>query len=96
MITHDKQSYNKEFTIGMCLLMPRQNFVKSFDTPATGNGIIYTWCAELKPDADKAINYNVLAAWEQQNPAFLDRAFFVKTMKYEALKLSKPVVLELK
>ena len=96
MITHDKQSYNKEFTIGMCLLMPIQNFVKSFDTAATGNGIIYTWCAQLKPDANKVIKYNVLAAWEQLNPAFLDRAFFVKTMKYEALKLSKPVVVELK
>ncbi|MEI8087154.1 MAG: DUF4861 domain-containing protein, partial [Paludibacter sp.] len=96
MITHDKQSYNKEFTIGMCLLTPKQNFVKSFDTPATGNGIIYTWCAQLKPDANNAIKFNVLAAWEQLNPAFLDRAFFLKTMKYEALKLSKPVVVKLK
>ena len=96
MITHDKQSYNKEFTIGMCLLTPKQNFVKSFDTPATGNGIIYTWCAQLKPDVSKVIKFNVLAAWEQQNPSFLNRAFFVKTMKYEALKLSQPVVVELK
>ncbi|MEI7502980.1 MAG: hypothetical protein WCJ61_06820, partial [Paludibacter sp.] len=82
--------------IGMCLLTPKQNFVKSFDTPATGNGIIYTWCAQLKPDVSKVIKFNVLAAWEQQNPSFLNRAFFVKTMKYEALKLSQPVVVELK
>ncbi len=96
MITHDKQSYNKEFTIGMCLLTPNENFVKSFDTPATGNGIIYTWCAQLKPDVHNAIKFNVLAAWEQQNSAFLDSTFFVKTMKYEALKISKPVLVELK
>ncbi len=91
MITHDKQSYNKEFTIGMALLIPQLNFVKSFDTPDTGNGITYTWCAQLKPTVKNEISYSVLASWEQQNPAFLDRAFFVKTIKYEVLKRSNPV-----
>lgn len=95
MITHDKQSYNKEFTIGMCLLIPTQSFVKSFDTPDKGEGIIYTWCAQLRPQNKNNIKYSVLASWEQQNPAFLDRVLFVKTMEYEALKRSKPVVVVL-
>ena len=96
MITHDKQSYNKEFTIGMCLMIPIENFVKYFDTPTSGKGIVYTWCTQLKLDAHNELKYNVLASWEQQNQAFLSRDFFVKTMKYEALKQSKPVQVVIK
>ncbi|MFZ4456850.1 MAG: DUF4861 domain-containing protein [Bacteroidales bacterium] len=96
MITHDKQSYNKEFTIGLALLVPNQNFVNAFDTPDKGSGIIYTWCAKLKPGDNHSIKYNVLAAWELQNNAFLDRQFFVNTVKYEALKLSRRFVIKIK
>ena len=96
MITHDKQSYNKEFTIGLALLVPNQNFVNAFDTPDKGNDIIYTWCAKLKPGDNHSIKYNVLAAWELQNNVFLDRKFFVNTVKYEALKLSRRFVIKIK
>ncbi|MBV5342704.1 DUF4861 family protein, partial [bacterium] len=88
--------YNKEFTIGMCLMIPIENFVKYFDTPTSGKGIVYTWCTQLKLDAHNELKYNVLASWEQQNQAFLSRDFFVKTMKYEALKQSKPVQVVIK
>jgi len=96
MITHDKQTYNKEFTLGLGLIVPTSSFEKSFDTPDQGEGILYTWCAQLRRDAKGEANYSVLAAWEMQNPAFLNRAFFVKTLKYEALKRSNPVQLLLK
>ncbi len=96
MLTHDKQTYNKEFTLGLGLIVPASCFGKSFDTPDQGDGILYTWCAQLQPDKKGETTFSVLAAWEMQNPAFLNRDFFVKTLKYEALKRSNTVTVTLK
>jgi hypothetical protein len=49
MITHDKQTVNKDYELGMALLIPKDQLVETFHAPDEGNGILKTWCAKLKP-----------------------------------------------
>ena len=91
MFTHDKQTYNKEFYLGLGLIIPQENFVNSFNAPKEGTGITTTWCAKLKPDLNNNLVYYPLAGWEMQDSLFRDRTFFEKVVNREALKYSNPV-----
>jgi hypothetical protein len=91
MMTHDKQSYDKEWYMGMALILPEANVIETFDTPDEGEGIISTWCVKLKPDADRRIRFNTYAAWELQDERFTQSKFFFDLIEQEGAKLSAPV-----
>lgn len=96
MITHDRQTYNKEYYMGMAMLIPDEEVVRLFDIPGKGKGIDYTWCVELKPGSQRNYNYNVYAAWELQDEKFKDREFFVNLIDREARRMVSPVMVSLK
>ena len=85
MITHDKQSYDKEYFMGMALLLPEASVVKTF-----GLDEISTWCALLKPSSAKYL-YNVYCTWEMQDIRSVDRNYFVGLIEKEANKISEPI-----
>ncbi|MDR0844210.1 MAG: DUF4861 domain-containing protein, partial [Tannerella sp.] len=91
MMTHDKQTYNKEWYMGMALLIPEVNVIETFDTPDKGEGIIATWCIKLKPDGNNRIHYNTYAAWELQDRRFTQSRFFFDLIEREAAKFNHPV-----
>jgi hypothetical protein len=93
MMTHDRQSYGKEWYMGMALTVPQENSLGTFDTPDTGAGadIIKTWCIKLKPGADGKIRFNVYAAWELQDPRFTQADFFFRMVEEEAERQACPV-----
>jgi hypothetical protein len=93
MMTHDRQSYDKEWYMGMALIVPQENGFETFDTPDTGAGadIIKTWCVKLKPGTDGKIRFNVYAAWELQDPRFTQADFFFRLMEEEAERQADPV-----
>ncbi|MDR3261959.1 MAG: DUF4861 domain-containing protein [Tannerella sp.] len=93
MMTHDKQTYNKEWYMGMALLLPEANVIETFDTPNTGDGIIATWCVKLKPDPTGKIRFNAYAAWELQDPRFTQSGFFFDLIEKEADRLVAPVTI---
>jgi len=96
MMTHDKQTYNKEWYMGMGLLIPSSNLKNTFRAPIQGNGIINTWCAALCPDEKNEYRYNTYAVWEKSDERFKDREEFIKLMEQYALSLNVPVQVELK
>jgi hypothetical protein len=93
MMTHDRQSYNKEWYMGMALTVPQENYIETFDTPDTGAAadIIRTWCVKLKPGADGKIRFNVYAAWELQDARFTQADFFFRLMEEETERQTNPV-----
>ncbi|MDR3194556.1 MAG: DUF4861 domain-containing protein [Tannerella sp.] len=91
MMTHDRQSYDKEWYMGMALILPRENAVELFDTPDTGTGIIKTWCVKLKPGADGKIRFNAYAAWELQDSRFTQSQPFFDLIGAEGERLAAPV-----
>jgi hypothetical protein len=96
MMTHDKQTYNKVWYMGMALIVPQANVIETFDTPDTGEGIISTWCVKLKPDATGKIRFNAYAAWELQDPRFTQSDFFFDLIEQEGNRLVAPVKITVK
>ncbi|MDR2139312.1 MAG: DUF4861 domain-containing protein [Tannerella sp.] len=97
MMTHDRQSYDKEWYMGMALIIPQENCIETFDTPDAGTGadIIRTWCVKLKPGADGKIRFGVYAAWELQDTRFTQADFFFRLIEEEAERLADPVKMTL-
>ncbi|MBR3288121.1 MAG: DUF4861 domain-containing protein [Bacteroidales bacterium] len=92
MLTHDLQSYEKDFWFGMCVMIPSVYFDRDFEAPEVGRpgkdpGLIQTWCARLNMPEGKACYY-VFGAWGEGDRRFEDRQFFVNTMKKEGQLLS--------
>lgn len=93
MATHDFQSYDKEFIMGMGLLLPKAGVQKLFTTPEyiPEEVLSRTWCAQLRLDAQGEITYYPLAAWEHGDERFKDREFFLNLVRAEGNKLDNPV-----
>src|SRR5690606_31920378 len=71
MITHDKQSYNNEYYLGLALLFPQMSLVNTFNLKE-----IDTWCAKLRPISGK-YRYDVYSTWEMQDAKSIDSEYFV-------------------
>ncbi|MDH6343175.1 hypothetical protein M2480_001801 [Parabacteroides sp. PFB2-12] len=91
MVTHDKQSYNKEYYMGLALLLPEEQVVELYDIPEKGKGIDYTWCVRMKPDSQGEYNYKVYGTWELNDPRFADRAYFLGLIDQDGDRMINPV-----
>lgn len=96
MMTHDKQTYNKEWYMGMALIVPNGNLAETFDAPKDSADIIRTWCARLKPDMDSLYHFNAYAAWELTDSKFSDREYFFSLIGDYADKMNRPYKVILK
>ncbi|MCC8089316.1 MAG: DUF4861 domain-containing protein [Rikenellaceae bacterium] len=84
MATHDHQSYDKEFIMGMGLIIPNKYLTRIFDTPDRGIDFTKTWCAEIKLDSNREAEFYAYSAWEHQDEQFQDRDYFLEFMRKEA------------
>ena len=91
MMTHDRHSYNREWFMGMALIVPEENRLATFHTPDGDADIVKTWCVKLKPGSDGRIRFNVYAAWELQDERFTQSDFFFDLIEKEAERLASPV-----
>ncbi len=95
MITHDKQTVNKDYELGMALLIPQEQLIETFHTPDAGSGILKTWCAKLKP-GEKGYHYQVYAGWELGVDSFAEREDFIRLIDTYADHLNHPVIITIK
>ncbi len=95
MITHDKQTVNKDYELGMALLIPQEQLIETFHTPDTGSGILKTWCAKLKP-GEKGYHYQVYAGWELGVDSFSEREDFIRLIDTYADNLNHPAIVTIK
>ncbi|MDD4921664.1 MAG: DUF4861 domain-containing protein [Bacteroidales bacterium] len=96
MSTHDMQTYDKVWYLGMSLIMPAENMVRTFNAPKVGPGVSNTWCASIKPNAKGEYRYNCYAAWEISDQRFRDRNFYLGMIDGYAQNMLEPVVLSIK
>ncbi len=94
MLTHDKQTYNKVWYMGMGLILPNANLVTMFDIPKVGPGIIDTWCVAMKPDPEGKYRFNVYAVWELEDERFREREPFVSLIRQYGNELATPPQVE--
>ena len=90
IITHDKQTYNKEYFLGLALLVPTDKFNGWAEAPETGK-VNTTTYAKLPVSTGTSLTYHVFSGWELQDTSFTNRDFFVNMIDEEAQKLNQPV-----
>ena len=94
LMTHDMQSYEKDFWFGMCVMVPSPYFAGDYDAPKEGRpgkdpGLIQTWCAKLNMPQGKA-TYHVFGVWGNGDPRFEDRQQFIDAMAVEGDLIAHP------
>ena len=95
MSTHDKQTYDKEWYMGMSVLIDKDNWTnKMFEAPKTGTGITTAWCAVLKPDKKGVYRWNCAAAWEITDERFIDKGFYINMIREYANELSNKIAVK--
>lgn len=95
MSTHDKQTYDKEWYLGISLLICEENFVSAFETPKVGTGITTTWCANMKPGKDGEYHFNCYACWELNDQRFVNNRFYLDMIRNYAEELSSKLTLSI-
>lgn len=64
LYTFDKQTYDKEYYLGMALIFPNSYYIGYEDSPKSGNGITNTYLNMIRLQESKSFDYHVLASWE--------------------------------
>jgi hypothetical protein len=77
LLTHDRQSVNKEWWLGMALILPKQNYLGYMDAPKTGR-VSTTYLGKLKIENSKPVSWYAVAGWELSDPRFSDPGYFKK------------------
>ncbi|MFT3902688.1 MAG: DUF4861 domain-containing protein [Niabella sp.] len=96
MLTHDKQTYNKEYYMGMALILPLDNVKETYHALEKNADIQKTWCVKMNPDREGIYRYNVYATWELADVKFKERDSFVNLIDYYAQCINNPIIIRLK
>lgn len=95
LYTHDKQSYAKEWWVGLALIVPRDLYLGSMEAPKTGQ-LSNTFLAKLKIENDKPLEYYAVACWELSDQGFADREYFLNYLENLTNQLAVDVQVTIK
>ena len=77
LVSHDKHTYNKEWWLGLALIVPAKAYKGFITAPKTGK-LSNTFLAKLDVKNDTPVSYYSVAGWELSDPGFKDEAYFKK------------------
>lgn len=94
LATHDKQTYEKEWWLGLALVLPKVAYKGFIEAPSTGR-IATTYLAKLEADEEVPVSYFALACWELRYERFREEPYFEEYLKNFVNQLSSDVTLEI-
>ncbi|ERM83215.1 hypothetical protein P872_16970 [Rhodonellum psychrophilum GCM71 = DSM 17998] len=80
LMTHDAQGYEKEWIIGMALILPKAQFIEMIEAPQEGN-VTDSYLAKMKTVNNESIEYYAIGAWELSDEGFRDAAYFEQYLR---------------
>lgn len=92
--THDQQTYDDEWYLGMGLVFPKDNYIDYTTAPDEGPGITNSYLNHIELNQNKSFTYHVFAGWELSDPNFTEADYFDEFMKQEVQKISNPVSIQ--
>lgn len=96
LVTHDKQTYECEYHLGMALILPKANYAGYNETTAEDGEIKSSYNAQLILDEySGGFRFYFLSAWGFANPDFRDRDYFKNFVQTEIKKISQPPAVKL-
>lgn len=87
LMTHDKQTYEKDWWLGLALILPRKNYAGFLKAPDTGK-LSHSYFGKLEVENNQPVTYYVVAGWELSNPDFSDSVKFTQYVQNLATQLS--------
>ena len=90
LATHDKQTYDKEYFLGLALAVPNKIFQGWEDAPETGK-VNTTRFAKLNVSADAPFTYYVFSGWELQDTGFTQKDYFMEKIDAELVRIQNPI-----
>jgi hypothetical protein len=91
LISHDKHAYNKEWWIGLALIVPASQYFGIMQAPATGR-LTSAYLAKMKAGREP-VEYYAVAGWEMSDPGFRDPAYFQRYVEDLARQLAAPLTI---
>ena len=95
LYTHDKQTYDKVWWLGLALILPKDLYIGYTKAPETGP-ITTTFLAKLKIEDEKPIDYYAVACWELSDERFIDPVYFQDYLIDLSNQLATEVTVEIK
>lgn len=95
LYTHDKQTYNKEWWLGMALILPKDKYLGFTQAPKTGP-LSNSFLAKLKIEDNQPVSYYAIAGWELSDEKFSNETYFTYYLKKLTGQLSAVVEIEVK
>ncbi len=86
--THDQQTYEKEWWLGLALVLPKRGYLGYIKAPDTGR-IATSYLAKFA--ADKPASYYAMACWELRDPGFREERYFENYLKSFTDQLSAKI-----
>jgi len=84
LITHDKQTYNREYFLGMALVVPKKYYEGYGDLPTSdGREVNGTYYARIHIQENQEFHFYFISGWELENKKFRDRQNFIEMVKKE-------------
>ncbi|GAB3647026.1 hypothetical protein GCM10028791_08270 [Echinicola sediminis] len=92
LYTHDQQTYDKEWYLGLALLIPSEVYKGWTEAPKTGQ-LTNSFLAKVEIEEGKSLDYYVVAAWELADLGFREEEYFKNYLKNLGSQLSvKPII----
>ncbi|UCS92052.1 DUF4861 domain-containing protein [Echinicola marina] len=93
LFTHDKQTYDKVWYMGLGLILPKNVYLGWMEAPSTGQ-ITDTFLARMKVENNKPISYYAVASWELSDSGFTEQGYFKEYILGLAKQLDAKVKVE--
>lgn len=95
LLSHDKHTYNKEWWLGLALIVPAEDYLGWMQAPRTGK-LSNSYFARLKIRNDQPVRYYAVAAWELSDKGFANPAYFETYVRNLIAQLSADLRVSLK
>lgn len=92
--THDKQTYDDGWHLGMGIIFPKEHYVSFERAPNSGSGVTNSFLNMIELGEEKKFEYLVYAGWELTDPDFADSTYFDAFMQQELQKTARPLTIQ--
>jgi len=89
LVSHDKHTYNKEWWLGLALILPADAYLGYTEAPKKGK-LTDSFLARVKLTG-RPVEYYAVAGWELSDPGFKDAGYFQRYVENLVKQLSAAV-----
>ena len=91
--THDKQSYEKQWWLGMAIIVPKGDYLGYTEAPKSGI-ISNSFFAKIKIKDNEPTSYYAIAGWELSDSRFVDGSYFKEYLEDLIEQLTVHIAIE--